>query len=202
MLVVALTGGIGSGKSTVAELFAARGVGVVDADLISHALTAPGSPALDDIARLFGRELIDASGALDRAALRERVFRDPAERARLEALLHPRIETAMREALDQLNTPYAMLVVPLLFESGMEHLADRVLVVDLPESEQIARVTRRSGLSRDQIERIMAAQIGRAERCARAQDLIDNSGPPEALTPRIEQLHHRYLELARLRQSH
>lgn len=202
MLVVALTGGIGSGKSTVAEHFAARGVGVVDADLVSHALTAPGSPLLDDIARLFGRELIDASGALDRAALRERVFRDPAERARLEALLHPRIETAMREALTQLNTPYAMLVVPLLFESGMEHLAERVLVVDLPESEQIARVAQRSGLSRDQIERIMAAQVGRAERCARAQDLIDNSGPPEALAPRIEQLHHRYLELARLRRSH
>lgn len=199
MLVIALTGGIGSGKSTVAERFAARRAGLVDADQISHALTAPASPVLDEIAALFGPELIDDSGALDRAVLRERVFRDPDARTRLEALLHPRIETAMRAELAALTTPYALLVIPLLFETGLERLVERVLVVDLPETEQIRRVEQRSGLARAQIKRIMAAQMSRQERCARADDLIDNSGSPDQLEPQVERLHQHYLHLASAR---
>lgn len=196
MLRVALTGGIGSGKSTVAALFAALGVEVIDADAVSHALTAPGEPVVAEIARVFGGGLVDAAGALDRAALRRIVFADSRQRQRLEGLLHPRIRERMLAELATAAGPYALLVIPLLLETGQTDLADRILVVDLPEPEQLRRVRLRSGLSDAEIQRILAAQVPRAVRLARADDVIDNAGPPEALGPQVEALHRRYLSLS------
>jgi len=196
MLTIALTGGIGSGKSTVAELFARRGVTIIDADVVSHALTAPGGAALPAIADAFGAHLIDAAGRLDRAALREHVFADSDARKRLEGILHPRIRAEMRAQLAAARGPYAILAIPLLFETGQTDLAGRVLVVDLPEQQQIERVAARSGLDEEQIRRIMASQASRERRLAGADDVIDNSGPAQALEPQVEQLHRRYLGLA------
>lgn len=196
MLVVGLTGGIGSGKSTVADALAARGAGVIDTDVLARELTAPGSPAVEEIAAAFGAEVIRPDGGLDRDALRTLVFREPEARRRLEAILHPRIKRRMLERLAGLDTPYAVLVVPLLFETDQQHLADRVLVVDVPEALQLERVRRRSGLTETETARIIASQIGRAERLARADDIIDNSGDRRALLAQIERLHRQYLQLA------
>lgn len=198
MYKVALTGGIGSGKSSASALFAALGVPVIDADVISHALTAPGGEALPAIAEAFGNDLITADGALDRAALRRIVFADPVARRRLEAILHPRIRANMladaeAEAADG---SYVILAIPLLLETGQTNLADRVLVIDLPRPQQIERVIARSGLDAAEVERIMASQVSRSERLAAADDIIDNSGPEEALRPQVEALHRQYLTLA------
>ena len=195
-LVVALTGGIGSGKTTVADRLAELGAGVVDTDQLSRELTAPGSPALERIAAVFGSAMLLPDGSLDRARLRHTVFTDPAARARLEAILHPRIQELMLERLAALQTPYALLVIPLLFETGQEGFADRVLVVDAPESLQIERVMRRSRLPEDEIRRIIASQIPRDERNARADDIIDNSGDPATLESQIQAIHTRYIEIA------
>lgn len=197
--VVGLTGGIGSGKSAAADAFARLGAGVVDTDAIAHALTAPGGAAMPAIVAAFGPELATADGALDRAAMRARVFADPAERARLEALLHPLIRTGSEAALAALAdaVPYAVLVVPLLVESGSYRArCDRIVVVDVPEAEQIARVVRRSGLSPDQVRAIMAAQADRDTRRAAADDLIDNAGSLEALEGQVRALDTRYRALA------
>jgi len=196
MLVVALTGGIGSGKSTVAERFAALGVPVIDADRIAHELTAPGGAALEAIFDAFGPAIMDPDGGLDRAALRRIVFSDQAARERLEAILHPRIRTRMLEQLSAASGAYAVLVIPLLFETRQADLADRVLVVDLPEDEQIRRVRLRSGLEVEEIRRILSSQIARPLRLAGADDVIDNSGDPAALDAKVENLHRIYLALA------
>jgi len=196
MLRVALTGGIGSGKSTVAELFAAHGVPIVDADVLARELTAPGGAALPAIRAAFGAWAIDADGGLDRAAMRERIFADASLRARLEALLHPEIRARMLTRLADLHAPYVLLVIPLLFETGQQELADRVLLVDVPEAVQIARVRARSGLSEAQVRAILAAQVTRARRLAGADDLIDNSGTRAALGPRVDALHRAYLAWA------
>jgi dephospho-CoA kinase len=191
-----LTGGIGSGKSSVAELFAGLGAGVIDTDLIARELTEPGTPTLARIVADFGSEVLSPDGTLDRGALRERVFRDRVARTRLEAILHPSIRELMLERVAKLRAPYALLVVPLLFETGQETLMDRVLVVDCPEETQIERVQRRSQLSRAESERILASQVSRAERLARADDVIDNSGALAALAPQVERRHRSYLDLA------
>lgn len=196
MLAVALTGGVGSGKSTVASLFSELGVPVIDADEISHALTAPGNPVLDLIAAAFGARFVDPDGHLDRAALRALVFADPSARERLESILHPRIRAEMRHRLAQLSAPYAVLEIPLLFETGQTNLADRILVVDLPEAKQIDRVQRRSGLEAAEIRRIVDSQASRSRRLEGADDVIDNSGNPAALEDRTRRLHRYYLELA------
>jgi dephospho-CoA kinase len=193
---VALTGGIGSGKSTVANLFAALGVQVIDADAVAHALTAPGQPTVMEIGRAFGPGLVDDAGALDRAALRRIVFADAAQRRRLERLLHPRIRDRMLADLAAARGPYVLLVIPLLFETGQADLADRILVVDLPEVEQIRRVRLRSGLPDAEIRRILDAQVPRDVRLSGADDVIDNAGPCEALAPAVEALHRTYLGLA------
>lgn len=197
MFTVGLTGGIGSGKSTIADLFAELGVPVVDTDVIARQLTAPGGAALDAIRAAFGESVIQADGALDRAALRRRVFADTAERRRLEAILHPRIRQAVDRALATLNTPYALIVIPLLVETGgYGDLLHRVLVVDCPEDLQVTRVMARSGLARDEVEAILAAQSGRAERLAAADDVIVNTTPVEALRTEVAALHQRYLACA------
>lgn len=195
-LVVALTGGIGSGKSTVAERLAALGAGVIDTDGLAHALTAPGQATLSAITEAFGAHLLGPNGYLDRAALRRLVFADAQARRRLEEILHPRIEESMLRALDELSAPYGVLVIPLLFETGQQRYADRVLVVDVPEAIQIERVRQRSGLAPEEISRIIASQIGRDERLALADDLIDNRGDLDHLLPQVEILHRRYLDLA------
>ncbi len=199
---VALTGGIGSGKSAVADLFGQHGVGIIDADEVSHALTGPGGAALAPIAARFGSRMLHAAVGLDRAALRELVFADPAARHDLEAILHPMIRTRMQDALAADPGPYALLAIPLLVETGQATLADRVLVVDAPEDLRIERVRRRSGLDGDAVRRIMASQASRAERLAAADDVLDNSGTLADLEPQVERLHQRYLQLAAARGDH
>ncbi|WP_296805809.1 dephospho-CoA kinase [Thiocapsa sp.] len=196
MLVIGLTGGIGSGKSTVADALAARGAAVIDTDVIARELTEPGQPALAEIAAAFGNNLIAGDGRLDRDALRAQVFSDPEARVRLEGILHPRIKDRMLERLAALHAPYAVLVIPLLFETNQHTLVDRVLVVDIPESAQRERVRRRSGLTHGEINRIVASQISRAERLARADDILDNSGERPALLAQVEHLHGKYIALA------
>lgn len=196
MLTVAVTGGIGSGKSTAADLFAAQGVSIIDTDQLARELTTPGQPALAAIAEVFGPNVIGADGALDRAALRRVVFDDPRQRQRLEAILHPLIRRLMLERAAAADGPYAMLVIPLLFETGQTAVADRILVVDIPPEMQIRRVIERSALSRHEVERILASQVGREVRLAGADDIIDNSGTFAQLAPRVQALHRRYLQLA------
>lgn len=196
MLLIGLTGGIGSGKSTVAELFAGLGAGVVDTDLLARELTRPGTETLARIAAEFGPEVLKPDGSLDRARLREQAFADPAALARLEAILHPPIRDLMLKRAAELKTPYVVLMIPLLYETGQESLVDRVLVVDCPESVQLERVKGRSALPETQITRIMGSQLPRMERLARADDLIDNQGPPSALQSQVKDLHRRYLTLA------
>ncbi len=196
--VIGLTGGIGSGKSAAAALFAERGITVVDTDAIAHALTAPGGAAMPAIRAEFGDAVAGADGALDRAAMRAIVFADPGARKRLESILHPmiRAESERLLAADGARAPYAILMVPLLVESGdYRKRVDRVAVVDCAEATQIARVMNRNGLARAEVERILAAQATRAERLAAADDVIDNDGELAALAPQIERLHVRYLAL-------
>jgi dephospho-CoA kinase len=197
--VVGLTGGIGSGKSAVAHLFEQRGITVVDTDAIAHALTAPGGAAMAAIRAEFGDAVANADGALDRAAMRAVVFADPAARKRLESILHPLIRAeSERQLLAQpAGAPYAILMVPLLIESGdYRKRVQRIAVVDCAESTQIARVMSRNGLARSEIERILAAQATRAERLAAADDVIDNDGALDDLPAQIERLHDCYLELS------
>jgi dephospho-CoA kinase len=195
--VVGLTGGIGSGKSAVGDLFAARGIAVIDTDAIAHELTAPGGAAMPAIRAEFGDAVAAADGALDRAAMRAIVFADPSARKRLEGILHPMIRIESERRLAAAESPYVIYMVPLLVESGDYHKrVNRVAVVDCREETQIARVMQRNGLARPDIERILAAQASRAERLAAADDVIDNDGALAELAPRIDQLHQSYLASA------
>ena len=197
-LVVGLTGGIGSGKSAAAEEFARLGATVVDTDAIAHELTAAGGAAVPEIRRLFGRAFVDASGAMDRRRMRDLVFSDAEEKARLEALLHPMIRAESEQRIAAAAGPYVVLVVPLLVESpGYRARLGRVLVVDCPQAIQITRVRQRSGLPEAEIRRIIASQIQRERRLAAADDVIDNSGTIAALQQRVRELHETYLRLAR-----
>ncbi len=199
---VGLTGGIGSGKSTVARAFEARGIAVIDADALAHGLTAPGGAAIPAIRAAFGDALIDASGALDRAAMRQRVFADPGARRRLEAILHPLIRAETDRLARSAHSAYVILMIPLLVESGDPHArCDRVLVVDCPQEEQIRRVMARSGLPKADVEAIMATQVSRASRLAAADDVVDNSGEPARLDSQVENLHRSYLDLASRRNT-
>ena len=197
-LLVGLTGGIGSGKTTVANLFAARGVPLVDTDLIAHELTARGGAAIEPIRAAFGDAAIAADGSLDRAAMRARAFGDPDARRRLEAILHPMIrERTVRAIEAAAHEAYAIVVVPLLVESGTwQSWLDRILVVDCPEQVQIERVMKRSALTREQALAILSAQATRQARLAAADDVIDNTGAVQELPERVDALHRRYLALA------
>lgn len=197
MFVVGLTGGIGSGKSTVADAFAALGMPVIDTDVIARELTAQDGAALDAIRAAFGESVIQADGTLDRAALRRHVFTDAAARYQLEAILHPLIRQHVEQTLAQLTAHYALLVIPLLVETGAyRDVLTRILVVDCPEETRIARVMARSGLARDEVMAILAAQATRAERLAVADDVILNTASPEDLRAAVASLHQRYLALA------
>jgi dephospho-CoA kinase len=197
VLRVGLTGGIASGKSTVARLFADLGVEIIDTDEIARELVVPGSPALAAIVQRFGSDVLSQNGELDRRRLRTTIFADEAKRRELEAILHPLIR---QEALDRAaasTKAYGILAVPLLFETGFDRLVDRRLVVDCPESQQLARLTERDGISMEAARAILKAQMNRAERRAAADDLIDNSGSLESTRSQVQALHERYLELSR-----
>ncbi len=194
---IGLTGGIGSGKSTVADLFAARGIALVDADVLAHRITAPGGSAIDALRNEFGDTAITPEGALDRAWMRRLAFGDDTVRRRLEAILHPMIRTASVMAVSTATSPYVMLVIPLLFESGnWRQRMQRTVVVDCSEAMQISRVIRRSGLSAEEVQAIMDKQIARAERLELADDIIDNSGDGSNLPEAVARLHALYLSLA------
>lgn len=198
MFVVGLTGGIGAGKSAVSERFAWLGVPVVDTDVIARELTVSGGEALPAIREAFGNSVFFRADELDRAALRQQVFADPAARARLEAILHPLIRRAAGQRLAALDAPYALLVVPLLLETGAyADIVQRTLLVDCPESIRVERVMARSALTRAEVEAIVAAQVHDEARRAVADDKIDNTGGLDALDTAVAELHVRYLEWAR-----
>ena len=198
MLAVGLTGGIGSGKSTAAKLFAQQGVHIVDTDVLAHALTAPGQPAVQAIADELGRQYLQADGTLDRAALRQLIFHDSRAKATLENILHPRIRQCVIDALDHSgDAPYCMIVVPLLFETGAyANLVQRTLVVDCPEELQIERAMARSVLTEAEVRAVMAAQLPRSLRLARADDVIVNDADIESLIKKVNEIHKKYIRLA------
>jgi dephospho-CoA kinase len=196
MLRVGLTGGIGSGKSTIASLFTMRGVPVIDTDEIARSLTEPGQEAFIEIVRIYGDTILDEGRRIDRHKLRERVFDNADDRRRLENILHPRIRTIVREKLAALEAPYGILVVPLLVESGFTDLVDRVLVVDTFENVQIQRTAARTGLSELEIRKIMSAQASRAQRLQQANDVIENNADRKHLEGEVERMHQWYQSLA------
>ncbi|MDR3351668.1 MAG: dephospho-CoA kinase [Zoogloeaceae bacterium] len=203
MFVVGLTGGIGSGKSTVAALFARAGGGLVDTDEIAHRLTAPDGAALPHLTEAFGPGILDATGVLDRAALRRLAFSDPQARARLEGILHPMIRERAQTEIRAAATPYVLLAVPLLLETGGRnaYAIDRLLVVDCPEETQLTRVMARSALTRAEAQAILDAQIDRNTRRMAADDIIENQGTPEELEPIVNCLHQSYLAAARQKRT-
>jgi dephospho-CoA kinase len=193
---VALTGGIASGKSTVAALFAERGVPVIDTDVIAREVVEPGRPALAAVTDAFGTEILGADGRLDRRRLREQVFADAAMRRRLEAILHPAIRTEMQRQSALAGGPYQVLVIPLLTEGGQTDHVDRVLLVDVPESTQIERLMQRDGASALQAQAALDAQASRSERLAIADDVLQNTGKPVDLREAVARLHEKYITLA------
>ncbi len=196
MFRVALTGGIASGKSTVADQFAALGVPVIDTDVIARQVVEPGQPALSAVVEAFGEEMLAADGRIDRRRMRERVFADPAARRRLESILHPAIRAEMERQSSLAGGAYQLLVIPLLTEGGRRDHVDRVLLVDVPESVQIKRLMRRDEVSEAQARTSLAAQASRSERLAIADDVICNTGYREELFQKVARLHEKYLALA------
>jgi dephospho-CoA kinase len=194
--VVGLTGGIGSGKSVVADMFAGFGITIVDADQVAREVVQPGSAALESIAEHFGKEIIKEDGTLDRPALRQLVFSDEENRHWLENLLHPLIRTEIATRLEQSDSPYSLLVSPLLLETGQNRLADRVAVIDVPEELQLERAMQRDNNEEGQIRAIMKSQASRENRLKQADDVIDNSGTRAELEPVIASLHQTWLQLA------
>lgn len=196
-LRIGLTGGIGSGKTTVSQLFAELGVPIIDADLIARELVEPCRPALTEIVAQFGEELLDSQGNLDRGKLRQRVFSDEAQRKTLEAILHPRIRAELNQRAEKTHAPYCILSIPLLLESGLESLVDRILVVDVSESTQVSRASDRDHVTASQIEDIMQKQVSRASRLAAADDILDNEKQDiSGLRTQVIRLHQKYLALA------
>jgi len=193
---VALTGGIASGKSEVERRFAALGVPVIDADIVSRELVAPGMPALADIVTVFGEPMLDATGALDRRAMRNLVFNDEESRKRLEAILHPRVREEIFVRAHRAHGAYVLLVIPLLVETGAYDWVDRVLVVDVPREQQLARLVARDKTTPALAEAILDAQVTREQRLAATDDVIDNGGEQAALDRQVAELHRRYLALA------
>jgi dephospho-CoA kinase len=193
LLKVGLTGGIGSGKSAASAHFSKLGAEVIDTDLLSRELVEPGQPSLAEIVDAFGERMLDGDGRLDRSRLRERIFADPAARRTLEEILHPRIREAMLARAQRSSAPYVIFVIPLLFETGQQALVDRVLLVDVPEALQRARVGTRDGLDDARIDRILQAQTDRETRLRGADDVICNDGTLDELRAAVESLHVKYM---------
>jgi dephospho-CoA kinase len=196
-LRIGLTGGIASGKSVVAELFAALAIPVIDTDKIAREVVEPGQPPLEKLVERFGAGILTPDGHLDRPKLRDIVFSDPRARADLEALTHPAIGSAVEAMAERAGGPYQILVIPLLVEKGLAGRLDRVLVVDCPEALQLERLQARDGSTLQQAQAMLNAQASRAERLQAANDVIHNEADVDALRPQVETLHRQYLELAR-----
>ncbi len=196
MLIVALTGGIGSGKSTVADEFAKLGIPIVDTDVIARQLVTVGSPAYQEIVAAFGPSILTDDKQLNRRKLREVIFNHPEQRLRLEQILHPRIRQAVEAQITQLDSEYCIVVIPLLTEKGSYPFVDRILLVNAEPEQQIQRSMARDKQSREQIERIMASQSNREQRLAMADDIIDNSTGLVALEQQVRKLHHKYRTLS------
>lgn len=196
MLIIGLTGGIGSGKSTVCRMFAARGVPVIDADIVGRELVAPGRPALEEIVHHFGADILDSTGNLDRARLRAIVFSDPEKRRLLESILHPAIREEMWARARRESAPYCVLCIPLLIETGQQAQVDRVLVVDCNEAVQIGRIRDRDNIGEELARTMMHAQIPRQDRLAHADDIIRNEDGLDALEAQVRRLHESYLALS------
>lgn len=195
-LVIGLTGGIGSGKTTVAGEFSRLGVPVIDTDRLARELVAPGQPALREIAARFGPLALHDDGSLDRTYLRTRIFSDSTDKQALEAILHPRIWERVREWLATIASPYCIVVIPLLVETGYAELIDRILVVDAPEKERLKRVAARDSLSHNVVAGIMAAQADRATRLSAADDIIVNDADVASLFRRIRELHMYFMDIS------
>jgi len=196
VLRIGLTGGIASGKTTVARLFADRGVPIIDADAIAHRLSEPGQDGYRAIVDQFGEAILDGQGKIDRARLRDEVFRDAGARQRLEAALHPLIRAEMDRQEQGVRAPYCVLVIPLLVETGMQRQFDRVLVVEAERNLRLRWLCERDGIDAAAAGRIMTAQADDASRRAVADDLLDNDGDPARLEAEVDALHKRYLQLA------
>ena len=197
MLRIGLTGGIGSGKSTVADSFAKRGVPIIDTDDIAREMTAPTGPAYSRIVSSFGSDILDSAGKIDRASLRIRVFANDTERRRLETILHPLIRAEVSRRVKKLHAEYCIVVVPLLFEAKFDDLVDRVLLIDADELQQISRAAARSQMTEQEIRAIMATQIDAESRRERADDVLDNRANIEQLESAVDRLHEKYRGLAR-----
>ena len=196
MLVIGVTGGIGSGKTAATDRFQALGITVVDADLASRVIVEPGRPALNAIAEHFGSHVIAEDGSLNRRALREIVFGNPEERKWLERLTHPLIAQEIVQQIQASRSPYTILASPLLLESGQSTMAQRVLVIDVPEEVQVARTASRDNTDANSVKAIIAAQMKRQDRLAKADDIIVNDQSLEALHAAVDALHKTYLEMA------
>lgn len=196
MLIVALTGGIGSGKSVVADEFARLGVPIIDTDVIARQLVVAGMPAHAEIVTLFGEAILEADGELNRRKLRQLVFDAPEKRIQLEQILHPRIREEVRSQIDRLQADYCIVVIPLLSEKGRYSFIHRILLVDAPQEKQIQRTMQRDRQSREQVEAILASQSSREQRLALADDILDNSGEVAELKQQVRQLHQQYQSLA------
>lgn len=196
MLIIGLTGGIGSGKSTVAKMFTALGVPVIDMDHIARQIVEPDQPALDQIAREFGTSVLDTDGRLNRRKLRELIFDSVEKRRRLETILHPLIRQETQRQISELDAAYCIIVIPLLLETDQRSLVDRILVVDVPETLQITRTVERDGVSVLDVQKILIAQVDRKSRLAAADDVIDNSAGLEQVQIRVSELDQEFRSLA------
>lgn len=197
MLRIGLTGGIGSGKSTVAAMFAKRGVPVIDTDEIARDLSARDRPGHRQIVNAFGSKILNDAGEIDRHRLRQRVFTDPDARQRLEAILHPLIREEVKQQTKKLRADYYVIAVPLLIETGFDNIVDRILVVDAEETDQIRRVAARNNMTEEEIRAIMATQADRETRRRRAHDILPNCADLARLEAEVNRLHEQYRVLAK-----
>lgn len=196
MLKIGLTGGIGSGKTTVSNLFEKLDIPIIDMDVIARDVVKPGQPALEIIQKSFGEDICLPDGMLDRQKLRDIIFSDEQERIKLENIIHPAIRKCVSESIAKLTSPYCIIVIPLLFETGQKDLVDRILVVDSSIDEQVRRTTLRDKISDEDARKIISSQVSREERVSKADDVIDNNGDKATLAKEISDLHQKYLELA------
>ncbi len=196
MITIGLTGGIGSGKSTVANLFKALDVPVFDTDTIARQLVEPGQPALEEIKTVFGNEILDATGNLDRDKLKRQIFNNVNDRQTLESILHPRIRDSLLNKIKHCKAPYCIAVIPLLVEHQWQHIVDRVLVVDASEDTQMRRIRQRDGMPDSLTRSIINSQVSRQARLAAADDVIDNDQESNTLNDRVKQLHEKYMAIA------